>query len=99
MKPIIVSEVDCIVLRPSADNRTDLIREIVEAVKYRPAASPVKVVVIEGAEGLSEGAVNALVHVFKDPPEHVQFVIATRRISALPGPLRVFAADESNAGQ
>lgn len=101
MKPIFVSEVDCIVIRPTADNRVDVVREIVEAVKYRPAASPLKIVLIEGAENLSEGAVNALARTFNDTcerggtpaptPDHVQFVIAARRLSALPGPLRQMA--------
>src|SRR5258708_16994693 len=69
-----VSEID------GGSNRgIDQIRELREMVRYAPAASRSKVVILDEAHMLTSEASNALLKTLEEPPDRVIFVMATTR--------------------
>jgi DNA polymerase III subunit gamma/tau len=64
----------------AASNRgIDQIRELREMVRYAPASSPYKVVILDEAHQLTDEASNALLKTLEEPPERVVFILATTR--------------------
>ena len=64
----------------AASNRgIDQIRELREMVRYAPAASRYKVVILDEAHQLTDEASNALLKTLEEPPEGVIFILATTR--------------------
>ena len=68
----------------AASNRgIDQIRELREMVRYAPAASRYKVVILDEAHQLTDEASNALLKTLEEPPDRVVFVLATTQPEAL----------------
>lgn len=68
----------------AASNRgIDQIRELREMVRYAPAASRYKVVILDEAHQLTDEASNALLKTLEEPPDSVVFVLATTQPEAL----------------
>jgi len=68
----------------AASNRgIDQIRELREMVRYAPAASRNKVVILDEAHQLTDEASNALLKTLEEPPERVIFILATTRVEDL----------------
>ena len=64
----------------AASNRgIDQIRELREMVRYAPASSRYKVVILDEAHQLTDEASNALLKTLEEPPERVIFILATTR--------------------
>ncbi|MGH9572964.1 MAG: DNA polymerase III subunit gamma/tau [Candidatus Acidiferrales bacterium] len=62
----------------AASNRgIDQIRELREMVRYAPASSRYKVVILDEAHQLTDEASNALLKTLEEPPERVVFIMAT----------------------
>ncbi|MGH9688069.1 MAG: DNA polymerase III subunit gamma/tau [Candidatus Acidiferrales bacterium] len=62
----------------AASNRgIDQIRELREMVRYAPAASRYKVVILDEAHQLTDDASNALLKTLEEPPDRVVFILAT----------------------
>ena len=62
----------------AASNRgIDQIRELREMVRYAPAASRYKVVILDEAHQLTDEASNALLKTLEEPPPSVVFILAT----------------------
>ncbi len=62
----------------AASNRgIDQIRELREMVRYAPASSPNKVIILDEAHQLTDEASNALLKTLEEPPERVVFILAT----------------------
>jgi DNA polymerase-3 subunit gamma/tau len=76
--------VDVVEIDAASNNGVDNVREIVEAVKYRPARDRFKVFVVDEVHMLSTGAFNALLKTLEEPPEHVKFVLATTDVHKVP---------------
>ena len=60
------------------------IREIIEAVRYKPAAARYKVYIIDEVHMLSNQAFNGLLKTLEEPPEHVKFIFATTEVRKVP---------------
>ncbi len=60
------------------------IREIIEAVRYKPAIARFKVYIIDEVHMLSNQAFNGLLKTLEEPPEHVKFIFATTEIRKVP---------------
>jgi DNA polymerase-3 subunit gamma/tau len=60
------------------------IREIIDAVKYKPASARYKVYIIDEVHMLSTAAFNGLLKTLEEPPEHVKFIFATTEIRKVP---------------
>ncbi len=76
--------VDVVEIDAASNNGVDNVRDIVEAVKYRPARDRFKVFVIDEVHILSQGAFNALLKTLEEPPPHVKFVLATTDVHKVP---------------
>ena len=60
------------------------VREIIESVKYMPAAAAKKVYIIDEVHMLSQSAFNALLKIMEEPPEHALFILATTEAHKVP---------------
>ncbi|TPQ51440.1 DNA polymerase III subunit gamma/tau [Prosthecomicrobium hirschii] len=60
------------------------IREIIEAVRYKPATARMKVYIVDEVHMLSNAAFNGLLKTLEEPPEHVKFIFATTEIRKVP---------------
>src|SRR5260221_5923059 len=71
------TSLDVIEIDAASNRGIDQIRELREMVRYAPAASRSKVVILDEAHMLSGEASNALLKTLEEPPDRVIFVMAT----------------------
>jgi DNA polymerase-3 subunit gamma/tau len=71
------SSLDVIEIDAASNRGIDQIRELREMVRYAPASSRYKIVILDEAHQLTEEASNALLKTLEEPPEKVTFVLAT----------------------
>src|SRR5213082_137867 len=71
------TSLDVIEIDAASNRGIDQIRELREMVRYAPAASRTKVVILDEAHMLSGEASNALLKTLEEPPDRVVFVMAT----------------------
>src|SRR5512136_2313709 len=76
--------VDVVEIDAASNNGVDNVRDIVDAVKYRPARDRFKIFVVDEVHMLSQGAFNALLKTLEEPPPHVKFVLATTDVHRVP---------------
>jgi DNA polymerase III subunit gamma/tau len=76
--------VDVIEMDAASNTSVDNIREIIEGVRYAPAAARYKLYIIDEVHMLSKSAFNALLKTLEEPPPHVKFVFATTEIRKVP---------------
>ncbi len=76
--------VDVIEMDAASHTGIDDIREIIEAVRYKPAIARYKVYIIDEVHMLSKQAFNGLLKTLEEPPEHVKFIFATTEIRKVP---------------
>ena len=76
--------VDVIEMDAASRTGVDDIRELIDAVPYRPVSARYKVYIIDEVHMLSRNAFNALLKTLEEPPEHVRFVFATTEIRKVP---------------
>jgi DNA polymerase III subunit gamma/tau len=71
------SSLDVIEIDAASNRGIDQIRELREMVRYAPASSRSKVVILDEAHMLTGEASNALLKTLEEPPDRVVFVMAT----------------------
>jgi DNA polymerase III subunit gamma/tau len=71
------TSLDVIEIDAASNRGIDQIRELREMVRYAPASSRAKVVILDEAHMLTNDASNALLKTLEEPPERVIFVMAT----------------------
>jgi DNA polymerase III subunit gamma/tau len=71
------TSLDVIEIDAASNRGIDQIRELREMVRYAPASSRSKVVILDEAHMLTEEASNALLKTLEEPPDKVIFVMAT----------------------
>ena len=71
------SSLDVIEIDAASNRGIDQIRELREMVRYAPASSRGKVVILDEAHMLTGEASNALLKTLEEPPDRVTFVMAT----------------------
>ena len=71
------TSLDVIEIDAASNRGIDQIRELREMVRYAPAASRTKVVILDEAHMLTGEASNALLKTLEEPPDRVVFVLAT----------------------
>jgi DNA polymerase-3 subunit gamma/tau len=76
--------VDVVEMDAASHTGIDDIREIIEAVRYKPAIARYKVYIIDEVHMLSKAAFNGLLKTLEEPPEHVRFIFATTEIRKVP---------------
>ncbi|HJY87525.1 MAG TPA: DNA polymerase III subunit gamma/tau [Candidatus Acidoferrales bacterium] len=82
------TSLDVIEIDAASNRGIDQIRELREMVRYAPAASRYKVVILDEAHMLTEEASNALLKTLEEPPDKVIFVMATTQPEALADTIR-----------
>ena len=60
------------------------VRELIETVRYLPAAARYKIYIIDEVHMLSTSAFNALLKTLEEPPPHVKFIFATTEARKIP---------------
>lgn len=75
---------DVIEIDAASRTSVDDIREIIEASRYKAAASRYKIYIIDEVHMLSKSAFNALLKTLEEPPSHVKFIFATTEIHKVP---------------
>ncbi len=82
------SSLDVIEIDAASNRGIDQIRELREMVRYAPAASRSKVVILDEAHMLTSDASNALLKTLEEPPDRVIFVMATTQPEDLEDTIR-----------
>ncbi len=68
-----------------ASNRgIDEVRQIIENVRYQPAAARFKVYIIDEVHQVTRDAFNALLKTLEEPPPFAKFILATTEVHRLP---------------
>jgi DNA polymerase-3 subunit gamma/tau len=82
------TSLDVIEIDAASNRGIDQIRELREMVRYAPAASRTKVVILDEAHMLTGEASNALLKTLEEPPARVVFVMATTEPEKLEDTIR-----------
>ncbi len=82
------TSLDVIEIDAASNRGIDQIRELREMVRYAPASSRYKVVILDEAHMLTDEASNALLKTLEEPPDKVIFVMATTQPEALVDTIR-----------
>ena len=69
--------IDVLEIDAASHTGVDNMREILDAVQYRPTNGRYKVYIIDEVHMLSQSAFNALLKTLEEPPAHVIFILAT----------------------
>lgn len=75
---------DVLELDAASNNGVDAIREIREAVRFRPAQGRFKIYILDEVHMLSTAAFNALLKTLEEPPPAVKFLFATTELRKVP---------------
>ncbi|MFF5996979.1 DNA polymerase III subunit gamma/tau [Lysinibacillus sp. KU-BSD001] len=78
------SHTDVIEFDAASNSRVEEMRDIIEKVRFAPAAARFKVYIIDEVHMLSTSAFNALLKTLEEPPEHAVFILATTEPHKLP---------------
>jgi DNA polymerase-3 subunit gamma/tau len=82
------SSLDVIEIDAASNRGIDQIRELREMVRYAPASSRYKVVILDEAHMLTAEASNALLKTLEEPPDRVVFILATTEPDELADTIR-----------
>lgn len=74
-----VQEIDA-----ASNSRVEDVRELREAIRYRPQAARYRVTILDEVHMLSKAAFNALLKTLEEPPEHAVFILATTDVHKVP---------------
>lgn len=74
------SILDVVEIDAASNNGVDNIRDLREEAYFMPAVAKYRVYILDECHMLSAGAVNALLKILEEPPEHVIFILATTEI-------------------
>jgi len=76
--------IDVLEMDAASNTGIDDVREIIEAVRYKPASARYKVYIIDEVHMLSRQAFNGLLKTLEEPPAHVKFIFATTEVRKVP---------------
>ncbi len=76
--------IDVLEIDGASNRGIDEIRDLRENVKYSPAASRFKIIIIDEVHMLTREAFNALLKTLEEPPEHAKFILATTEAHKVP---------------
>ena len=82
------SLVDVVEIDAASNNGVDNIRDLREEAVFLPNIAKYRVYIIDEAHMLSVGAVNALLKIMEEPPEHVIFILATTEVHKIPATIQ-----------
>jgi len=80
--------VDVVEIDAASNNGVDSIRDLREEANFLPNVTKYRVYIIDECHMLSPGAVNALLKIMEEPPEHVIFILATTEVQKVPATIQ-----------
>ena len=78
------ADLDVLEIDAATYSKVEQVRELTESLRYGPARSRYKVVVLDEVHRLSRQAFDALLKIVEEPPPHLVFIFATTEIEAVP---------------
>ncbi len=75
---------DVVEMDAASNNGIEEVREIIEAVRFRPMQARTKVFILDEVHMLTRNAFNALLKTLEEPPPHVKFIFATTETRKVP---------------
>ena len=78
------ASVDVIEIDGASNRGIDEVRDLIEAARYLPSSSLLKIYIIDEVHQLTLPAFNALLKLLEEPPPHVKFILATTDVHRLP---------------
>jgi len=60
------------------------VEELIQTLQYRPKFVELKFVIIDEAHQLTSAALNALLKIVEEPPNHIHFIFCTTKIRSVP---------------
>lgn len=82
------ASMDYIEIDGASNNGVEQARRVIEDTNYMPAQLSKKVIVIDEAHMLSNGAFNAFLKTLEEPPEYCMFIMATTDVQKIPATVR-----------
>jgi DNA polymerase-3 subunit gamma/tau len=76
--------IDILEFDAASKTGVDDVREIIDAVRYKPVNARFKIYIIDEVHMFSKAAFNALLKTLEEPPEHAKFIFATTEIRKVP---------------
>ncbi|MCA1906503.1 MAG: DNA polymerase III subunit gamma/tau, partial [Desulfarculus sp.] len=76
--------VDVLEIDAASNSRVEDVRELREAIRYRPQAARYRVTILDEVHMLSKAAFNALLKTLEEPPDHAVFILATTDVHKVP---------------
>ncbi len=80
--------VDVVEIDAATNRGIDEIRELRDAVRYRPARDRYRIYILDEAHQITDAAFNALLKTLEEPPSHVVFMMATTQPEDIPQTIR-----------
>ncbi|MGH9579704.1 MAG: DNA polymerase III subunit gamma/tau [Terriglobales bacterium] len=80
--------VDVVEIDAATNRGIDEIRELREAVRYRPARDRYRIYILDEAHQITDAACIALLKTLEEPPSHVVFMMATTQPEEIPQTIR-----------
>ncbi|MGH9579052.1 MAG: DNA polymerase III subunit gamma/tau, partial [Terriglobales bacterium] len=80
--------IDVVEIDAATNRGIDEIRELRDAVRYRPARDRFRVYILDEAHQITDAAFNALLKTLEEPPGHVVFMLATTQPEDIPHTIR-----------
>lgn len=77
-------DVDVIEIDGASNRGIDEVRELRQAVNYRPSRAHYKIYIIDEVHMLTKEAFNALLKTLEEPPAHAKFLFATTEAQKIP---------------
>jgi len=75
---------DVLEMDAASHNGVDDVRQINDAIRYKPMSARYKVYILDEVHMLSGPAFNALLKTLEEPPPHAKFIFATTEIGKVP---------------
>ncbi len=75
---------DVLEMDAASHNGVDDVRQINDAIRYKPMSARYKVYILDEVHMLSGAAFNALLKTLEEPPPHAKFIFATTEIGRVP---------------
>jgi DNA polymerase III subunit gamma/tau len=76
--------VDLLEVDAATNTKVDEMRELLESAQYMPVSGRYKVYIIDEVHMLSRSAFNSMLKTLEEPPDHVEFILATTDPQKLP---------------
>ncbi|HTE06934.1 MAG TPA: DNA polymerase III subunit gamma/tau, partial [Planctomycetota bacterium] len=79
---------DVVEIDGASHNRVENVRDLIDAVRFRPVEARYRVYIVDEVHMLSTSAFNALLKTLEEPPEHAKFILATTELLKVPETIR-----------